>query len=85
VLKPLGGLSAKAAGLVEASIARALEGLADPQKGIAGIDRRRAHGGQGARRRDAMAMMADDSPTLLKGKPSGRSASRGASRSCSSR
>ena len=35
VLKPLGGLSAKAAELVEASIGRALEGLADPQKGIA--------------------------------------------------
>src|SRR5580765_1283344 len=32
VLKPLGGLSAKAAELVEASIARALDGLADPQK-----------------------------------------------------
>ena len=72
VLKPLGGLSAKAADLVEASIARALDGLADPQKGLSSsID--------GARTAakvlgdvTAMAMMADDSPTLLKGKPSGK-------------
>jgi WS/DGAT/MGAT family acyltransferase len=72
VLKPLGGLSAKAAELVEASIARALDGLADPQKGIAdSID--------GARTAakvlgdlTALAMMADDSPTRLKGKPSGQ-------------
>ncbi len=72
VLKPLGGLSAKAAEMVEASIARALEGLADPQKGLASsID--------GARTAakvlgdvTALALMEDDSPTLLKGKPSGR-------------
>jgi hypothetical protein len=36
VLKPLGGLSTKAAALAEASIARALEVLADPQQGLAG-------------------------------------------------
>ena len=71
VLKPLGGLSAKAADLVEAGIARALEGLADPQKGIAlSIDGARTAGkvlGDVA----ALAMMADDSPTLLKRKPGG--------------
>jgi diacylglycerol O-acyltransferase len=71
VLKPLGGLSAKAAELAEASIARALEGFADPQKGIAtSIDGARTAGkvlGDVA----ALALMADDSPTLLKRKPSG--------------
>src|ERR1700712_2030813 len=36
VLKPLGGFSTKAAALAEASIARSLELLADPQQGIAG-------------------------------------------------
>jgi hypothetical protein len=42
VLKPLGGLSAKAAALAEASVARALEVLADPQQGLAGTSRARA-------------------------------------------
>ena len=71
VLKPLGGLSAKAAGLAEASIARALEGFADPQKGIAtSIDGART-AGKVLGDVTALAMMADDSPTLLKGKPSG--------------
>jgi diacylglycerol O-acyltransferase len=72
VLKPLGGLSAKAAGLAEASIARALDALADPQQGLAGsIDGIRTAArvlGDVA----SMALMADDSPTLLKGKPDGR-------------
>jgi WS/DGAT/MGAT family acyltransferase len=72
VLKPLGGLSTKAAGVVEASIARALDALADPQQGLASsIDGARTAGrvlGDVA----AMAMMSDDSPTLLKGKPSGK-------------
>jgi diacylglycerol O-acyltransferase / wax synthase len=72
VLKPLGGLSAKAAGLVEASISRALDALADPQQGLASsIDGARTAAkvmGDVA----AMAMMADDSPTLLKGKPNGK-------------
>ena len=71
VLKPLGGLSAKAAGLAEASIARALEGFADPQKGIAtSIDGART-AGKVLGDVTALAMMADDSPTLLKRKPSG--------------
>ena len=72
MLKPLGGLSAKAAELVEASIGRALEGLADPQKGIAGsIDGART-AGKVLGDVGALALMADDSPTLLKGRPSGR-------------
>jgi diacylglycerol O-acyltransferase len=72
VLKPLGGLSAKAAELVEASIARALDALADPQQGLArSIDGART-AGRVLADVAAMALMADDSPTLLKGKPSGK-------------
>ncbi|MEO8080100.1 MAG: wax ester/triacylglycerol synthase family O-acyltransferase [Caldimonas sp.] len=71
VLRPLGGLSAKAAGLVEASIARSLDLLANPHQGVAGtIDRARLVGkvmGDVA----AMALMSDDSPTQLKGRPAG--------------
>ncbi|MEP6739789.1 MAG: wax ester/triacylglycerol synthase family O-acyltransferase [Caldimonas sp.] len=71
VLKPLGGLSAKAASLVEASISRSLELLSDPRQGIAGaIDQARL-GAKVLGDVAAMALMADDSPTLLKGKPSG--------------
>jgi WS/DGAT/MGAT family acyltransferase len=72
VLKPLGGLSTKAAGLVEAGIGHSLDAIADPQKGL-------LHSIDGARTAArvmgdvaALALMADDSPTLLKGKPVGR-------------
>ena len=71
VLKPLGGLSAKAAALAEASIARALEVLADPQQGLAGTIANARLGAKVMGDVAAMALMADDSPTLLKGKPSG--------------
>ena len=71
VLKPLGGLSAKAAALAQASIARALEVLADPQQGIAGTIANARLGAKVMGDVAAMALMADDSPTLLKGKPSG--------------
>ncbi|HSC62908.1 MAG TPA: wax ester/triacylglycerol synthase family O-acyltransferase [Caldimonas sp.] len=71
VLKPLGGLSTKAAALAEASIARALEVLADPQQGIAGTIAGARLGAKVMGDVAAMALMADDSPTLLKGKPSG--------------
>ena len=71
VLKPLGGLSAKAAGIAEASIARALDAFADPQRGLAdSIDGART-AGKVVSDIAAMALMADDSPTLLKGKPNG--------------
>jgi WS/DGAT/MGAT family acyltransferase len=71
VLKPLGGLSAKAAALAEAGIARALEVLADPQRGLAGTIAGARVGARVMGDVAAMALMADDSPTLLKGKPSG--------------
>ncbi len=72
VLRPLGGLSAKAAGAFEAGIDHALDVLADPQKGLATtLDGARtavkAMGDVAA-----LALMADDSPTRLKGRPSGR-------------
>ena len=70
VLKPLGGLSAKAAALAEASIARALEVLADPQQGLAGTIANARLGAKVMGDVAAMALMADDSPTRLKGKPS---------------
>jgi diacylglycerol O-acyltransferase len=71
VLKPLGGLSAKAAGLVEASIERAVDVLAHPQQGVAGALAGARLGAKVMGDVAAMALMADDSPTLLKGKPSG--------------
>src|SRR6187397_2838230 len=71
VLKPLGGLSAKAAALAEKSIARALEVLAHPQQGLAGTVANARLGAKVMGDVAAMALMADDSPTLLKGKPSG--------------
>jgi WS/DGAT/MGAT family acyltransferase len=71
VLKPLGGLSAKASALVEASIERSLRLLANPQHGIAGALSGARLGAKVMGDVAAMALMADDSPTLLKGKPSG--------------
>jgi WS/DGAT/MGAT family acyltransferase len=71
VLKPLGGLSAKAAAVVEASIARSLEVLADPQQGLAGTIANARLGAKVMADVAAMALMADDSPTRLKGRPCG--------------
>ncbi|HZW75390.1 MAG TPA: wax ester/triacylglycerol synthase family O-acyltransferase [Caldimonas sp.] len=71
LLKPLGGLSAKAAALVEQSIARSVAALADPRQGIAdAIDTARL-AAQVVNDIGALALMADDSPTLLKGRLSG--------------
>ena len=71
VLKPLGGLSAKAAALVEASISRSLDLLADPQQGLLGTLDNARLGARVMKDIAAMALMPDDSPTLLKGKPGG--------------
>ena len=71
VVKPLGALTAKAAGLAEASLGRSLDLLADPQQGLAGVLEKARLGAHVAKDMAAMALMADDSPTLLKGKPSG--------------
>jgi len=71
VLKPLGGLSAKAAGIVEASVSRTLELLADPRQGLRGTLDNARLGAQVMKDVAAMALMPDDSPTRLKGRPSG--------------
>src|SRR5205085_6803045 len=71
ILRPLGALSSKAASLAGKSIARSLEMLADPKDGIAAALAAAGVGAKVINDVAAMALMADDSPTLLKGKPSG--------------
>ena len=71
VLKPLGGLTAKAAEVVEAASPAPIDGLANPQKGIATTIEGARMAGQVLGDVAAMALMADDSPTALKGKPIG--------------
>jgi diacylglycerol O-acyltransferase len=70
-LKALDGLSSRAAGLAGASLDRSLELLADPQKGLAGALAGAKLGAKVMRDVAAMALMDDDSSTLLKGRPSG--------------
>ena len=70
-LKALDGLSSRAAGLAGASLDRSLEILADPQQGIVGALAGVKLGVKVMRDVAAFALMADDSPTLLKGRPSG--------------
>jgi WS/DGAT/MGAT family acyltransferase len=70
-LKALDGLSSRAAGLAGASLDRSLEILADPQQGLAGALAGAKLGAKVMRDVAAMALMDDDSPTLLKGRPSG--------------
>ncbi|MEO9069345.1 MAG: wax ester/triacylglycerol synthase family O-acyltransferase, partial [Caldimonas sp.] len=71
VLKPLGGVSVKAAALVEASISRSLDLLADPHRGLLGTLDSARLGARVMQDLAAMALMPDDSPTLLKGKLTG--------------
>ena len=75
VLEPLTGLTVKAIGLTGDGVARSLEMLAHPQQPLAdtvsgSLDFARA-GVQALGDAAALALMGDDSPTLLKGKPSG--------------
>ena len=70
-LKVFDGLSTRAAGLAGASLDRSIELLADPQKGLAGALAGAKLGTKVMRDVAAMALMDDDSPTLLKGRPSG--------------
>jgi diacylglycerol O-acyltransferase len=74
VLKPLAGLTGKAAGVLEASLARSLDLLADPASGVAGALDRARFGAQAMGDVAALALMPDDSPTRLKGRPSGEKA-----------
>jgi WS/DGAT/MGAT family acyltransferase len=72
VLKPLDGLSTKAAALAEKSIAHSLDLLADPKQGLTGAIAAARLAARVMNDVAAMALMADDSPTLLKGRLSGR-------------
>ena len=72
LMRPLAGLSSKALALYDAGLARTLALLADPRRGLVGAlgTARTAYKVMGDVA--AMAAMADDSPTRLKGKPCGR-------------
>ena len=69
VLKPLIDLAVKAVGMYGDGVAKSLEALSSPQQG--GMDLARG-GMQLFKDVSAFAAMADDSPTRLKGQPSGR-------------
>ena len=72
VAKPLTALAAKAIGMYGGGVAKALEMLSHPHQGLLGpLDMART-GAKVIGDVAAMALMADDSPTLLKGKPMGR-------------
>jgi WS/DGAT/MGAT family acyltransferase len=71
VLKPISDLTVKAIGMYGAGVARSVEALAHPQQLLGSIDLVRT-GAQVLADAAALALMSDDSPTGLKGKPMGR-------------
>jgi WS/DGAT/MGAT family acyltransferase len=72
VVKPLTDLAAKAIGMYGGGVAKSMEMLSNPQQGLMGsLDMART-GAKVMGDVAAMAMMPDDSPTLLKGKPMGQ-------------
>jgi len=72
VVKPLTDLASKAIGMYGGGVAKSIEMLSNPQQGLAGsLDMARV-GAKVMGDVAAMAMMPDDSPTRLKGKPAGR-------------
>ncbi|HRD97229.1 MAG TPA: wax ester/triacylglycerol synthase family O-acyltransferase [Rubrivivax sp.] len=72
VLKPLSELTARAIGMYSGGKARAADILANPQQPLLGsVDMART-GLQVVNDVAALALMPDDSPTLLKGKPKGK-------------
>ena len=74
VVKPLTDLAARAAGMYGSGLARSVELLASPQQGLLGsLDLART-GMRVLGDAAALALMPDDSPTRLKGKPCGRKA-----------
>jgi WS/DGAT/MGAT family acyltransferase len=72
VLKPLTDLTVKAIAMYGGGVARSMEMLANPQQPLMGSMDMARTGLQVVSDVGALALMADDSPTLLKGKPSGR-------------
>ena len=72
VLKPLSDITIKAIGMYSGGVAKSIDMLANPQQPLLGsIDMARS-GLQVVNDVAAMALMADDSPTLLKGQPDGQ-------------
>jgi len=72
VLQPLSGLAAQAIGLYGQGLTRALEALASPEESLAGTVALARSGARALGDAAALALMADDSPTRLKGQPEGR-------------
>ena len=72
VLKPLTGLAVKALNMYGSGVAKSIEALANPQQPLLGSLDMVKTGLQVAGDLAALALMADDSPTRLKGKPVGR-------------
>ncbi|MBS0449411.1 MAG: wax ester/triacylglycerol synthase family O-acyltransferase [Proteobacteria bacterium] len=71
VVKPLTDLAAKAAGMYGSGIAKSMEVLSNPQQGVLGSIEAARSGARVLGDVAAMALMADDSPTRLKGQPAG--------------
>ncbi len=72
VVKPLTDLATKAIGMYGGGVAKSMEMLSNPQQGLLGsLDMART-GAKVLGDVAAMALMPDDSPTLLKGKPIGQ-------------
>jgi len=72
VMKPLTELATKAIGMYGDGVAKSMEMLSNPQQGLIGSLEMARTGAKVLGDVGAMALMADDSPTLLKGKPMGQ-------------
>lgn len=71
ILEPLAGIAVKAIGLTGEGVARSIDMLAEPGRPMAGTRDLARAGLQVASDVAALALMSDDSPTALKGKPCG--------------
>ena len=71
VVKPLSDIAAKAIGMYGGGVAKSMEMLSNPRQGVLGSIEMVRTGAKVLGDVGAMAMMPDDSPTLLKGKPLG--------------
>ena len=72
VVKPLTDLATKAIGMYGGGVAKSMEMLSNPQQGLAGSLEMARTGAKVLGDVGAMAMMPDDSATILKGKPLGQ-------------
>ena len=72
VMKPLTDLATKAIGMYGGGVGKTLEMLSNPQHGLLGSREMARTGAKVLGDVGAMAMMPNDSPTLLKGKPIGK-------------